>query len=137
MAGPVSITCPTCREAFTVPTEVLGIDGHQVVVRMDRSELHGHLQACAARAAEQQTVPGKAVEHVNPPQPVHVPSLLPVPPFVARGRRPCVLCGAPNPECLTSVQRTRSGCCAGCDNGATHPAPHDTLPCAVWATDPK
>lgn len=120
MAGPVTITCPTCREAFPVPTEVLGTDGHQVIVRMDRTELYGHLEECAGQAAEQhaeqQAEAGKALTRPPVAQPHDVP------PFIARGKRTCVMCGATNEACMASLANSLP-CCPSCGEGDTHPAP--------------
>lgn len=51
MAGPVTLACPRCREVFTIPTQVVKILGHTVVVRMDRSEAYAHMDQCPGIAA--------------------------------------------------------------------------------------
>lgn len=123
---PVTITCPTCGTGFPVPTEVLGIDGHQVVVRMDRSELYGHLQACAAGKLEQ-----PAAEQ---PRELEQPKLK-APAYVAKGKRTCTMCGTPGPDCLQQLTSSRSACCGACGEGNTHPAPKESLSCAEWAAE--
>jgi hypothetical protein len=117
----VTITCPTCRQVFPVPTEVLGTDGHHVIVRMDRTELYGHLEQCAGQTAERQAeaeqqVPSKAVARPPIAQPHDVP------PFIAKGRRTCVMCGATNEACMASLANSVP-CCPSCGEGDTHPAP--------------
>lgn len=136
MAGPVSVTCPLCRVAFDVPTEVVGVDEARnlAYVRMDRSELHGHLAECAARQGDKAGAalvngePTKALTHPPIAQPHDLP------PFVARGKRPCVMCGMENGACMESLLNTVP-CCGACGEGNTHPTRHETVPCAVWASE--
>lgn len=136
MAGPVTVTCPLCHVAFPVPTEVVGVDErrHLAYVRMDRAELYGHLRECAAKQGDVDAAglvngePTKAVERPPLAQPHDVPPL-------PGGRRSCVMCGVLNAECMTRLQRSTKGCCPACENGNTHPAPQDTVPCAAWGAE--
>lgn len=142
MAGPVTITCPVCQQAFPVPTEVLGTDGHQVVVRMDRSELYGHLQECTAESCDQRPDPegetdarashpaGKALE-----RPARGVGPVALPPFVATGRRPCLMCRTDAPACMVGLQGKGTPCCGACGEGNTHPAPGESTDCRVWAAE--
>lgn len=125
MAAPVSITCPICRNSFPVPTEVVAVeDPAHVLVRMDRSDLYGHLQQCAAGHA-----------HAQPETPTPPPAAPPAAPYVARGTRPCTMCGTHATNCLGQLHATQGPCCAACGHGNTHPAPQDSLPCATWAAE--
>lgn len=132
MAGPVTITCPTCQRAFPVPTDVLGTDGHHVIVRMDRTELYGHLEQCAGKAAEQLTITDQATDTIAEVQAARWPGKAlarppiaqphDVPPFIARGKRTCVMCGETNEACMVSLADSLP-CCPSCGEGDTHPAP--------------
>jgi hypothetical protein len=104
MAGPVTVQCPICRAAFPVPTDVIGARGHEVIVRMDRSGLYGHMRECEGKAAE-------------------APKAAPLPAFIAAGARTCTMCGIANTECMGRLNRSGKGCCPACEDGDTHPAP--------------
>lgn len=139
---PLTITCPMCRQAFPVPADVVSVDPRHpelVMVRVDRSELYGHLRECAAERGDQagrdatdqdtDTKPGKALERP-------APELVNAPDPVAKGARPCVMCGARADTCLGALAE-RPGtppCCPSCGEGNTHPARHESIPCAEWPT---
>lgn len=146
--GPVTITCPVCAESFTVPTTVLHVDAEnsRVLVSMDRTDLYGHMDQCVrthqdtpehpqatreqrAEAMAQHPA-GKGLERPLPAS--H--SAAPIPPFVAKGTRPCVMCGVHATVCLANLdaQPGTSPCCGACGEGNTHPAKHETTPCALW-----
>lgn len=132
--NPLSITCPNCRKAFRVPVEVLGIDGHMVRVRIDRSKVYGHVQDCKGPDPEPaKAEPGKVVDTPRDTLPKVAP--LTAATYVAKGRRACLMCGVPGPECMDGLGRERKACCPACGDGNTHPAPQDTVPCASWAAD--
>ena len=160
MAGPVTITCPTCGRAFPVPTEILGVDEstNHVVVRMDRTELYGHLQQCVAEQpaattpledAMRRHPAGKALErpwrHNDMHQPIgeNGPSkaelagrmevMLSSGAYVAKGgSRACTMCGIKGDECLRRTKRSLKACCPPCQDGNTHPAPGESVDCQVW-----
>ena len=119
--SPVHVTCPVCHEAFPVPTHLVSEDGHHALVAMDRSELYGHLTDCAGKAG------AAAAEDTPVPLPTSAA-------YVAKGKRPCIMCGATNPDCLASLVKA-TPCCGACGDGNTHPARHEDTPCAVWAAD--
>lgn len=143
MAGPVTVACPVCRQAFPIPTEVVGVDHEHntVLVTMDRSELYGHLRTCAAEHGDQagqehdderdkakdQHPAGKALERPAAPIPV-------APGLVAKGNRPCTMCGTSSPDCMTSLANSLP-CCGACGEGNTHPSRHESTPCAQWAAE--
>lgn len=132
--GPVTIRCPFCRELLAVPTEVIGQDGHQVLVRMDRSGAAEHTQECAGRAGTPAQAPGKHVAKAepakSPQQPLQSGSW-----FVAKGgSRACTMCGTNGEPCLVKLERVKSACCPACENGNTHPAPGEAQGlCSQWA----
>lgn len=135
---PVTITCPVCRETFPVPTELVGVaeDGRTVLVTMDRSELYGHLRECAAKHGDQAGQAGATErDQAKDAHPAGKSLELhhePVP--VAKGTRPCVMCGTSSPDCMTSLANTVP-CCGACGEGNTHPAKHESIPCAQWAAE--
>lgn len=163
MNGPVTVTCPMCRESYPVPTEVLGVDedADQVVVRMDRSGLYGHLRECAAKGITSHRMTReeamarhpagramtKAVERPwRDDVADYTPSkhelagrigrFLTLGAFVSKGgSRACTMCGLSGESCLALVgQNTRQPCCGACGDGNTHPAPGENEgSCAQWA----
>lgn len=140
MPGPVTVRCPTCRVAFSVPTEQIGQDGHHVIVRMDRSDLYGHLRTCTGPK-----VPGKAVEKRRAAPVTTVPQaelagrihrMLDMRAYVVEaGSRACTMCGMSGASCLALAgQNTREPCCRSCKDGNTHPVPGEAEgSCAQWA----
>lgn len=143
MAGPVTITCPVCRVAFTVPVSVVGIDveNNGVLLLADRSELFGHLAECAAehgKKAGAAVVRARAVaSYPKDPELVgRVHQMLRMGAFVSNaGSRACTMCGVTGPECMQRLERSRKGCCPACESGNTHPAPQDTVACSTWAAE--
>lgn len=139
MAGPVSVTCPTCGQAFTVPAEVVSVDTatNRVLVRMDRTELYGHLEKCAAKAGEaagKQLVQRMAA--AVPPGVLtgRVHQFLDMRAYVASGgSRACTMCGMTGETCLAALSSANLPCCTGCRDGNTHPAPGEAQGmCAEW-----
>lgn len=159
MAGPVRVTCPVCREAFDVPTEVVGVDvlRNQVLCRMDRSGLYGHLQRCAAAhpipddaATSHSTELAQAAgdESQRVPSGVlvgRVEQFLRGGFFMAKGgSRACTMCGITGTMCMTMLtgvgksdgRTVRATCCPACGEGNTHPAPGEAQgSCAAWAVE--
>lgn len=127
--GPIRVACPICRRDFTVPSKVLCVDetNDRVLVALDRTGLYGHLTECA-QSAPVPDPPAEVAVRPTPPPPAPLPRMA----FVARGARPCLMCGASSTQCLESLRNTVP-CCGACGEGNTHPAKHESMPCAVWA----
>lgn len=120
--GPVTIGCPACGERLPVPCKAImeNVQDRTVLVRMDYTQARAHFQECAR----------KAQAGSNLPQPAHQER--PVPPFIAKGTRACVMCGTPAHQCMDQLHRERTGCCPSCTVGDTHPVPKGTMSCAEW-----
>lgn len=141
----VTIKCPTCHKSFVVPSEVLGLDGHQVIVRMDRSEVVNHdCQPAALPAAAKPDAP-KAIERKRAEYPRHpalagrISLMLDREDFVSiGGSRACTMCGTKGQACLDGLRKPgkQGACCGACGEGNTHPAPGESLGmCAQWAAE--
>lgn len=153
--GALRVQCPLCRVDFPVPADVIETnqDTHLVTVVLDRTELYGHLQQCAARVGAPPPSPTKVVVLRGsgadvPPQYTkaelagRVHRFLAMGAFLSRaGSRACTMCGVPGAECLEQLSETpmisghpvKPACCNACRDGNTHPAPKDGESCAVWA----
>ena len=140
MAGPISVTCPTCGEAFPVPSRVVSVDTNtnQVLVRMDRTELYGHLRACAGEAGE--AAGNKLVQRMAaavPPAVLtgRVHRFLDLRAYVpTAGSRACTMCGMAGETCLAALSSANLPCCTACRDGNTHPAPGEAQgSCAEWS----
>lgn len=164
MAGPVTIACPICGVAFTIPTEVVGVDEarHQVLLRCDRAELYGHLRECSTKHADKAAAALVAPSMAAiPPQATAEPVLpkaelrgridrflviLETSGHLTRGDRACSMCGTPNETCLAGLKPRRhllsgrpvrppEACCVSCESGNTHPTAAEQTPCAEWARE--
>lgn len=107
MSAALFVRCPICRELFPVPAGVIAVDGHLVITRLDRSDVHGHMSTCAAQAP----IPGKEVEPMAGNQ-------------ISRA---CTMCGTPGKSCMDGLKRTRQACCGICGDGNTHPEPGESV----------
>ena len=151
MAGGLTVTCPTCGRLFPVPSEVLGVDQatDQVIVRLDRTELYGHLSACAGREVET-TERGAAMERHpaggEAPDPTPIDQMLDPKGlrFVAKGgSRACTMCGINGKACfamlkglgLANGKVVHAACCGPCAEGNTHPAPQEDATCQQWGAE--
>lgn len=142
MAGPVTITCPGCREVFNLPTQVVKILGHTVLVRVDRSTAYGHMARCPGMA-EPATPPKEASTTVAVPEVpqadlvgrIHL--MLAKGAFMARGgSRACTMCGVAGDGCLSGLKLRKTACCGACMQGNTHPAPGESRgSCAEWGAE--
>ena len=147
--GAMKVQCPVCKELFDVPAEVIGTDGHQVIARMDRSDLYGHITECTTgrkalpttpvRPAEAPKVSQRLRRPVSPGARQRVTQFLEAEGFVSYGgSRACTMCGTRGDTCLDELRKegTRPGCCPSCHNGNTHPSPGESVgSCAVWAAE--
>lgn len=150
--GAMKVQCPLCKELFPVPTEVISTDGHQVIARMDRSEVFGHMDQCLAKAkpltapkaepvkpAEAPKVTQRLRRPTSPGDRMRIGQFLEAEGFVSYGgSRACTMCGTNGTECLDQLRKegTRPGCCPACHNGNTHPAPGEAVgSCAAWAAE--
>lgn len=157
MAGPVTITCPGCREVFDLPTQVVKVFGHTVLVRLDRREAYGHMAKCPAMtepgspAPDQEASRTVAVPDKPKPDPelagrIHM--MLAGGHFMARGGSgACTMCGVNRDACLETlrtgvavtvngVKRGPDPCCPACRDGNTHPAPMESRgTCAEWGAE--
>lgn len=149
--GAMKVQCPVCKELFDVPAEVIGTDGHQVIARMDRSDLYGHTQACLA-GAKPLTAPKSGPAKLEPPKVVQrlrrpsspgdrqrVGMFLESEGFVSYGgSRACTMCGTRGDACLDQLRKdgVQPSCCPACQNGNTHPSPGEAVgSCSVWAAE--
>ena len=148
MAGPVTITCRGCGDVFPVPTRVVRVFGHEVLVVMDRSGVYGHMAACPGFAEPGSPAPvqevSKAVETPGKPNPNpelagRIHQMLAGGHFMSKGGSgACTMCGAGRDACLRllNVKATHRPCCAACGNGNTHPAPMESRgTCAEWGAE--
>lgn len=158
MAGPVTITCSGCGVAFPVPTRVLRVLGHQVWVRMDRSEVYGHMATCPGFAEPGSPEPlqevSKAVAVPDVPKADlagRINQFLDGEHYIARGgSRACTMCGTTGAACFEALKpikvTTEDGkeggrvagkaCCGACRDGNTHPAPGESRgTCAEWGAE--
>lgn len=145
--GAMRVQCPLCKELFPVPTEVIGVDGHQVIARLDRSEVFGHMDTClAGRKPLGAKAKRPAVKAAIPAADLagRVNLLLDNRAFVAEGgSRACTMCGVKGAECLDSLgkldprdKHPQPACCPACGVGNTHPAPGEVVgSCAAWAAE--
>lgn len=130
--GPVTITCPVCKEVLPVPAEVAAhadADGI-VLLRVDSTSLRAHMRECTARQADKdaaKVVPGTAVQQAHQARPL--------PAFIPPGNRYCTGCGTSADKCLHQLRSTRTGCCGMCHDGNTHPSPGGQVDCQVWAAE--
>lgn len=142
MAGPLTITCPGCGTAFHVPARVVRILGHQVLVRVDRTQLYGHLAECPGlpdgAAPEREEGKTMALPDERPTEQdlagrVHL--FLTTGSFMSKGGSgACTMCGVGRDGCLSGVKLRRTACCGACGDGNTHPAPQENAQtCAQWA----
>lgn len=150
MAGPVTITCPGCREVFTIPTQVVKILGHTVLVRMDRSAAYGHMARCPGLAEPASPAPEQEASKA-----VAVPDKLPDIELAGRinmmlngghfmskgGSGACTMCGVTRDACMERLKPATAAapgkpCCRVCADGNTHPAPMESRgTCAEWGAE--
>lgn len=146
-----TIRCPICRTDYPVPTELVGVDEstNKVLVRMDRTNLYGHMRACAAEHHQPPPAPDTTVMARRvPPGPVvptgptkaelsgRIDQMLRMRAFVQEGAsRACTMCGANGQDCLVQLEKRAAACCAACHNGDTHPVPKGDLSCAEWGAE--
>ena len=123
-----------------MPTEILGIDeaSQHVIVRMDRTELYGHLAQCVrpqevserAQAMERHPANGPTKREMAG----RIDQLLDGGHYVAKGgSRACTMCGTKGDACLTQLRKQERACCPACGDGNTHPAPGESQHCREWA----
>lgn len=139
--GPITITCPGCGDKLPVPARVVydNRETRSVLVRMDYTGARAHFRACRSTTP---TVAEAGTEvtrqHPEVPHTVlagRVNQLLDGRHYIVQGKRACVMCGAANNDCLTTLDKRDAACCAGCHNGDTHPVPQQDKSCAEWAAD--
>ena len=152
MAGPVTITCPGCGTAFPVPVQVVRVLGHQVLARIDRSKLYGHLAECTGTTerpmdAPLDTHPAEVSKAMAVPEKLpdlelagRINMMLTGGHFMAKGGSgACTMCGVNRDACLSSLQpgrKTPKACCGACGDGNTHPAPMESRgTCAEWGAE--
>ena len=140
--GPVTIKCPGCGDTLAVPTSVIHDSGTSAVVRMDTTATREHFLACQAATPEVATVAEVGTEvATQQPEVPHailagrVSQMLDGRHYVAQGKRACIMCGAAQGDCLDTLTRRATPCCAGCHDGNTHPVPQQDKSCAEWAAD--
>lgn len=151
MAGPITITCPGCLEVFPIPSQVVKILGHTVLVRMDRREAYGHMARCpgmaepGSPAPEQEVSKAVAVPEKKLPDVElagRINMMLTGGHFVATGGSgACTMCGVTRDACLERLKPAVAAmpgkpCCALCADGNTHPAPFESRgTCAEWGAE--
>lgn len=151
--GALRIRCPHCTQDFPVPADVVEVHEatNLVTVVLDRTDLYGHQQQCAAARGLPAPSPSKVLVVRGSSADVHqigcptkaelagrISQMLDMRAYVATGgSRACTMCGTNGAACLDQLGEAAKGipCCSACGNGNTHPAPNEGSTCAEWATE--
>lgn len=139
----VTLACPRCGEVFPIPTHVVKVFGHTVLVRMDRSQAHGHMATCPGIAhPPQEASKTMAVPEKLPDAELagRIDLMLSGGHFMAKGGSgACTMCGITRDKCLSNLgghPGPAAACCGACGDGNTHPAPMESRgTCAEWGAE--